>query len=522
MSSLDGEILQGRYRITGELARGGMGIVYRGERITLGREVAIKFLQGWTAEADEARGRFEVEARAMSRLHHPNCVGVTDFGVHDGVPYLVMDLVKGQPLSYLLDDGPLPPARAAAIAGSVLAGLAHAHEQGIIHRDIKPGNVMVREVTGFADEVQILDFGVAKLAADHPNLTAGMAIGTPSYMAPEQAFGGEVNARTDLYAVGVLIHYMITGDKPFESTNKLEVLRMHRDAPRPPLPEAPPALEAVVHRAMAVDPNDRFASAAEMATALRAAMAAAAPSPALPRGAGEGAAHPRPPSPSASVPSAPSASAPPPSAPVSSPSPVRPRAPSPSRTPVPSLVPAHAPATTRTRNLWIAAAVVGFVLLVSLIAATAHRGGSSSAHHPAPDRDTADLPGLAAAVALAERDNRAGSRALEDLARAHPQHAGVHLALAHAYIERPWWPRAIETYRDALAIDPSLASNEQLIRDVLRALSSESSHPLAADFLARDVGAPALPYLEELTGSTRSPKQRARAQRVIERIRASP
>jgi serine/threonine-protein kinase len=498
VASRVGTVLQGRYEIIREIATGGMGVVYRGERLKLGRKVAIKFLLGWT-DSEEARTRFEREARAMGALHHPNCVTVTDFGVHEGVPYLVMDYVKGVPLDDIVADGPLPPRRVVDIARQLLAGLGHAHEQGIVHRDIKPGNIMVYEADGFDDEVKLLDFGVAKLQSDTGDLTAGMAIGTPSYMSPEQGEGEPVDARSDIYAVGVLLYYMLTGEKPFDDDDKLEVLRLHREAPRPELPRriAPPDLAEVVKTAMAVAPGDRYQSAAEMSAALADVR-------------------------ELSPPALPAPAAPPPAAPVPDPAP-------PAGAPTP---PVAAQGSTTTpvaagpsRRGWIIAGA-GLVLLIIIIVA-AQSGSRAPARHPGePAADPAaagdEIPGLAEAIALAERDNRAGTVRLEELADIHPDDARIRYQLGRAYFRRPWWPKGLEAYRAAIERDPSLRADEPLIRDVLRAFGSTSSHRQAADFIVDVVGEPALPLLEELARTADNPRVADRASRAIQRLRGSP
>jgi serine/threonine-protein kinase len=150
-----------------------MGVVYRGERLQLGRAVAIKFLHAAFAGRPEIMRRFETEARAMSRLAHPHCVSVMDYGVEEGAPYLVMDFVHGKTLRTLLDEGELTTARSLHIMRQLLAGLAHAHGQGIIHRDIKPANIMLTEATGTGDHVRILDFGLAKLRVESGRACSG-------------------------------------------------------------------------------------------------------------------------------------------------------------------------------------------------------------------------------------------------------------------------------------------------------------------------------------------------------------
>ena len=190
------------------IAHGGMGAVYRGERLGLGRQVAIKFLRTTFARDPNVRRRFELEAEAMSRLSHPNCIGVLDFGVEE-LPYLVMDLVLGEELRDIIDRGPLPIVRALRIGRQVLAALAHAHERGIVHRDIKPENIVLEQGSGLEDHARILDFGLAKLLGSDFGLTMGIAVGTPNYMAPEQAGEGGVDGRTDLYAAGIVLVEML-------------------------------------------------------------------------------------------------------------------------------------------------------------------------------------------------------------------------------------------------------------------------------------------------------------------------
>ncbi len=269
-----GTTLEGRYRIDSELAAGGMGVVYRGQHLGLGRELAIKFLHEHIASDPSLIERFRVEAQAMAKLRHPNCAAVIDSGVDDGAPYVVMDLITGESLGDMLARARLTPQQTLGIMHQILSGLAHAHEQGIIHRDIKPDNVMVDRSEAFGDRVSILDFGLAKLRERSPGLTSGFIVGTPNYMAPEQTLMQPVDERTDIYAAGVVLYEMLTGDKPFRSSESIEVMRMHREDPVPPLAQTDPALhlsselEAAVIRALAKQPGDRFASAADFATAL--------------------------------------------------------------------------------------------------------------------------------------------------------------------------------------------------------------------------------------------------------------
>jgi eukaryotic-like serine/threonine-protein kinase len=273
-SDLRGTVLDGRYEVIEPIAEGAMGAVYRGERVKLGRAVAIKVMHEELPDELSSRQRFEREAKLMARLEHPNCVSVIDFGLHEDKPFLVMDLVRGTSLLELLDRaGKLEPRRAGDILRQVLSGLAHAHELGIVHRDIKPANIMISEKAGLGEQVQILDFGLARLTEGSTKLTTGIVVGTPNYMAPEQCRGGTLDARTDLYACGVLLFEMLIGEKPFYGEDPLTVVRKHLTEPPRRLGDVDPAtdfgeLEGVVSRALAKNAADRFGSAVEMARAI--------------------------------------------------------------------------------------------------------------------------------------------------------------------------------------------------------------------------------------------------------------
>src|SRR5262249_42795938 len=202
----------------------------------------------WIAQEEQIRKRFDIEARAMSRLTHPSCVGVIDFGVEEGAPYLVMDFASGRTLGSALKAGRLPVAEGLPVARQRPGALPRARGQGITHRDIKPDNVILSETSGFGAQVRILDFGLAKLKDSSASVTTGLALGTPSYMAPEQTCGEPVDARSDIYAVGVVLFEMLTGVRPFRSEKMSELMRMHRETPPPKLRDAAP--EAKLSAAM--------------------------------------------------------------------------------------------------------------------------------------------------------------------------------------------------------------------------------------------------------------------------------
>ncbi len=274
-----GQVVDDRYKLLEVMAAGAMGEVFKAERVPVGKLVAIKFLHASFISDHEFQARFDRETRVMSKLAHPNCVSVVDFGVWHDTPYLVMDFVNGETLRKRLDDrGALPPDKALALARQITAGLAHAHEQGIIHRDVKPANIMISDEIGHGERVRILDFGLARLRGNvgRDATQTNMVVGTPNYMAPEQTVpGGTIDARTDLYALGVVLFEMVVGERPFAAEDTLTLLGMHRGAPIPRLADRvdedttlPDGLQALIDKAMAKSPDARFQTAIEMANAI--------------------------------------------------------------------------------------------------------------------------------------------------------------------------------------------------------------------------------------------------------------
>lgn len=259
-----GSILGGRYRVEEEIGSGAMGQVYRVVHETLRLPLALKILHPELAVVPEVRQRLEREARLSAWLDHPAVVQVTDYGTHAGRPYIVMRLVDGEELSSRLERGRIPPPQAVDLGVALCSGLAHAHGMGLVHRDLKPENVLLT-----ARGLRILDFGLARaIASDDPRLTrTGLVCGTPRYMSPEQASGDPIDVRSDVYAVGVLLHEMLRGEPMFDGPNAAAVLRRQIvDAP-PPLALKPHReidtrkLEAVVQRALAKDPAHRYPDA---------------------------------------------------------------------------------------------------------------------------------------------------------------------------------------------------------------------------------------------------------------------
>jgi serine/threonine-protein kinase len=257
-----------RYELLGTLGQGAMGVVYKARDRELDRVVAIKTIEPQAAADVEAiAARLSREAMTAARLSHPGIVTVYDVGRHANTPYVVMEYFTGRTLTELLEEGPLAPARAVHVALQVCRALAYAHAQGVVHRDVKSSNIML-DAAGHA---KLADFGVAHVV-DKPAHETGMMLGTPAYMAPEHAAGGAADARSDLFSLGVVLYEVLTGVRPFPGEDVAKVLHevVHVD-PVPPREKnfaVPPALDAVVRRAMSKDPADRYAHATAFAEAL--------------------------------------------------------------------------------------------------------------------------------------------------------------------------------------------------------------------------------------------------------------
>ncbi len=271
-------LVAGRYELGERLGQGAYSVTFQGRDAKLGRIVAIKLLRPQFASDPQFVTRFEREARLAASVSNPNIVDVYDYGPHDDTYFIAMQYVGGGDLKVLLDrERRLAPDHAATLGRQILAGLTVIHGVGIIHRDIKPQNVLL----GKDGEARLTDFGVAHASIEEGLTSHGTTVGTAAYMAPEQARGGTLSEATDLYAVGVLLFECLTGRLPFEASNPMAVMLAHIQRPVPDLREIAPdadipaALEAVVLRAMAKDPHDRYATATEMSTALAAASGAA-------------------------------------------------------------------------------------------------------------------------------------------------------------------------------------------------------------------------------------------------------
>ncbi|CAA9351683.1 MAG: Serine/threonine-protein kinase PknA, partial [uncultured Frankineae bacterium] len=277
-------LLAGRYQLASRLAAGGMGEVWRARDLLLDRDVAVKTLRAELADDDDVRARFRAEARHAGRLSSPGIASVYDFGEADGVAWLVLELVDGESLaSVLRREGRLGTDRTLDVVAQTAAALQAAHDAEVVHRDVKPGNLLVRP----DGVVKVTDFGIASAAGAAHLTRTGQVVGTAGYLAPEQADGRAATAATDLYSLGVVAHECLAGTHPFPFDNPIAVLLAHLQTPPPELPADVPAPVAdLVSRLLAKDPADRPTSArlvAAEAQALRRRGSSASPTPVAPR-----------------------------------------------------------------------------------------------------------------------------------------------------------------------------------------------------------------------------------------------
>jgi serine/threonine-protein kinase len=259
----------GNYRITQKIGQGGVGEVWKAVDLDLDREVALKILRPELAALDGVVARFRTEALALARLNHPNVATIHGFHTEGGTPFIVMEYIPGQTLHALVRGfGPMHSVRALPLFFAVLDAIEHAHASGIVHRDLKASNVMLSH----QGAVKMLDFGIARIRGSVQLTQGPRSMGTPSWMAPEQVRGEEADVRTDVYALGLLLYWLVTARLPFQSDNQFEIQRAHVEdvppSPRDFAPGLPERIEKAILRALAKQPAERFASAAEMRGAL--------------------------------------------------------------------------------------------------------------------------------------------------------------------------------------------------------------------------------------------------------------
>ena len=266
---LEGALLDGRYLVQSKIASGGTSTVYRGLDVRLDRPVAVKVMDSRYAGDDQFLTRFRLEARAVARLKNPGLVAVYDQGLDARHPFLVMELIEGGTLRELLAErGPMPPHAVAAVLRPVLGGLSAAHVAGLVHRDVKPENVLISD----DGDVKIADFGLVRAVAAAGITSASVILGTAAYLSPEQVRDGNASPRSDVYSVGILTYELLTGRTPFTGDSALSIAYQRLEADVPPAGAAidgvPPQFDAFVERATARDPADRYADATEMGAEL--------------------------------------------------------------------------------------------------------------------------------------------------------------------------------------------------------------------------------------------------------------
>ena len=292
-TDLVGQVVAERYHVVKKLGEGGMGQVYLAEHVKMGRRSAIKVMNPSMTHDPDAVARFNREAANASRITHPNVCAVYDFGeTPDGLIYLAMEFIEGEPLTDLIErEGALPVGRAVRIFQQTADALQAAHDLGIVHRDLKPDNIMLAKGRGGSDVVKVVDFGIAKAVggdeAGQKVTKTGLVVGTPEFMSPEQLSGDKLDGRSDLYSLALVLYRMLTGKLPFEASSVQETMvKRLTDEPttlalaRPDL-AFPPRLQAVLDRALARTPVERYQSVAEFAADVAGAVGATAPGPAL-------------------------------------------------------------------------------------------------------------------------------------------------------------------------------------------------------------------------------------------------
>lgn len=463
-----------------------MGVVYRGERIALGRAVAVKFLHAqYSSNADSVK-RFEREAKLASRLEHPNVVSVIDFGV-DSTPYIVMDFVAGMTLRELLEDGPVEPRRAVGIARQILAGLAHAHEHDVIHRDVKPPNVMLTKATAAGDHVQLLDFGLAKMR-DVDQTSASVIVGTPSYMSPEQASGGTADERSDIYSTGLVLFELLTGSKLFDADEPLALLRMHIEQPPDSLTEREPdgefslELEAVVRTSLAKDRDERYQTAADMLAALD------------------------------STPEISGSSVPPPEE-------SRPQHQDRAAARSFGGVIVLAIALAAVAGWWIAGKP-GLAEISESLGIDSNR--EESATGPRSKPEVVAKPDRAPpqnGVAVAKTDAvETRIRRLHETLRESPENPLILYQLGKLYFDKGWGSEGLAAYRRALAANKKLRTDARLNGDAISALGDPKTRNQARSLIVKVIGKAAIPFLQAAASSR--PKLRRELSELIRRLDA--
>lgn len=443
----------GRYEVKAELGRGAMGVVYKAWDPKIDRWVALKTVQlAGSLPPDERSSflhRFYREARTAGRLSHPNIVTIYDVSEESDIPFIAMEYVEGRPLDAILREGPVPWEEALRIQGGLLEALEAAHAHGIVHRDVKPANILV----GADGRVRVADFGIAKLPTSQLTLD-GSVLGTPNYMAPEQVRAGAIDHRADLFSAGIVLYQALTGHRPFSGPDLAAIChRILNEDPAPPTlvrPGLPSALDAVLARALSKDPAMRYQSAREFGDDLRRVAAGEEPEAAkIPLAA-----------PDKTVVAAPTASA--------------------ERTQRLEMAPAEGARAPGRR--WALLSAGG---IMAAIAAVAFLWPRSPA--PVPTGSASGTRGTtsqaAVAPAVPEEDGSPARRAERQFLR------------GHALVQEGKAKAALKAYRQAVALDPSYRTNRQLLGDLIALLGSPER--AGAREMLRGLGQPAVDALKE-------------------------
>lgn len=532
-----GRVLGGRYRVIEPLGSGGLGMVYRAAHVSLGRNVALKVLHDRFATTDVMRQRFEREAMALSKLSHPNVVTVIDFGSEGEMLFLVMELLEGESLSDRLRRQKPGLREALSIARQILRALAYAHSLGVVHRDLKPANVMVRSLPDGSEHVTVLDFGLAKFVDESgADLTRqGVVLGTPAYMAPEQATGDASGAPADVYAATVMLYELLTGTRPYRGGGSGELLKAHLIAPIPTLREArrdvafSAELEAFVRRGLAKRAQERFPDAQRMLEAFDA----------LPELTGRS---------SETATTAVDASATGGSRgrtlffvlggllllasivavaviawTLEGPTLVPPRPTHPIEPVVPRIpvLPTAVDAGTVPDAAADAAVDAGLDAGPEDAAIADAALDAADAESPrVPSRDPwledvpAELKGIREAIERGEQPSREALQVVYRYDLAHPSDPRGLLLLGHTYTDRGWLGDALDAYRDAQFRDPGCRGDARMLRDLVRITAGDRYGDRAMSYVVGFYGSEARAYVGLQLLGAEDPLERSRLERL--------